>query len=93
MKKKASRALIDHLAVLEDPRIERQKRHKLGDILVIAVCAVLCGAESFPAIEDFGQARYAWLKQFLELPGGIPSTTPLTASFVCLIRSSFRRVF
>lgn len=73
MKKKASPALIDHLAVLEDPRIERQRRHKLGDILVIAVCAVLCGAESFPAIEDFGQVRYAWLKQFLELPNGIPS--------------------
>lgn len=73
MKKKASPALIDHWAGLEDPRIERQKRHKLGDILVIAVCAVLCGAESFPAIEDFGRVRYAWLKQFLELPNGIPS--------------------
>jgi predicted transposase YbfD/YdcC len=73
MKKKASPALIEHFAVLEDPRIERQKRHKLSDILVIAVCAVLCGAESFPAIEDFGQVRYAWLKHFLELPGGIPS--------------------
>ena len=73
MKKKASPALIEHFAVLEDPRIERQKRHKLSDILVIAICAVLCGAESFPAIEDFGQVRYKWLKQFLELPGGIPS--------------------
>jgi predicted transposase YbfD/YdcC len=45
------------------------------------VWAVLCGAESFPAIEDFGQARYAWLKQFLELPGGIPS------------HDTFKRVF
>jgi predicted transposase YbfD/YdcC len=73
MKKKPAAALIEHFAVLPDPRIERHKRHKLSDILVIAVCAVLCGAESFPAIEDFGQARYEWLKQFLELPGGIPS--------------------
>lgn len=73
MEKQPSPALMDHLAELEDPRIDRQKRHKLGDILVIAVCAVLCGAESFPAMEDFGHARYEWLKQFLELPGGIPS--------------------
>jgi hypothetical protein len=39
----------------------------------MAVCAVLCGAESFPAIEDFGHEREAWLQQFLELPGGMPS--------------------
>src|SRR5713101_7025379 len=73
MKKKPSAVLLEHFAILPDPRIERHRRHKLSDILVIAVCAVLCGAESFPAIEDFGQVRYEWLKQFLELPGGIPS--------------------
>jgi predicted transposase YbfD/YdcC len=73
MEPKTAPALIEPLAVLEDPRIDRQKRHTLSAILVIAVCAVLCGAESFPAIEDFGQARYEWLKQFLALPGGIPS--------------------
>jgi len=73
MKKKPSAVLLEHFAILPDPRIERHRRHKLSDILVIAVCAVLCGAESFPAIEDFGQTRYEWLQQFLELPGGIPS--------------------
>lgn len=66
-------ALFDHFAQLPDPRREHRRRHKLSDILVIAVCAVLCGAESFPAIEDFGYEREAWLQQFLELPGGIPS--------------------
>jgi predicted transposase YbfD/YdcC len=49
--------------------------------LVIALCAVLCGAESFPAIEDFGQARYAGLKQLLELPNGIPSHDPSNRAF------------
>jgi len=93
MKKKASRALIDHLAVLEDPRIERQKRHKLGAILVIAVCAVLCGAESFPAIEDFGQVRYAWLKQFLELPNGIPSHDTFNRVFRVLDPVQFQACF
>lgn len=86
-------ALIDHFAGLEDPRIERQKRHKLIDILVIAVCAVLCGAESFPAIEDFGHARYEWLKQFLELPNGIPSHDTFNRVFRLLNPVKFQTYF
>jgi predicted transposase YbfD/YdcC len=66
-------ALLEHFASVPDPRIERHRWHKLSDILVIAVCAVLCGAESYPAIEDFGHEREEWLRQFLELPAGIPS--------------------
>jgi predicted transposase YbfD/YdcC len=73
MEKKATSALLDHFATLPDPRIARHRWHKLSDIVVIAVCAVLCGAESYPAIEDFGQEREGWLRQFLELPEGIPS--------------------
>lgn len=73
MEKKATSALLDHLATVPDPRIARHRWHKLSDILVIAVCAVLCGAESYPAIEDFGHEREEWLRQFLELPEGIPS--------------------
>jgi predicted transposase YbfD/YdcC len=73
MEKKATSALFDHFATLADPRIARQRWHKLSDILVIAVCAVLCGAESYPASEDFGQEREEWLRQLLELPEGIPS--------------------
>ena len=73
MEKQFTVALLDPFADLPDPRIERHRWHKLSDILVIAVCAVLCGAESYPAIEDFGQEREEWLQQFLELPAGIPS--------------------
>ena len=73
MEKGPGATLVEHFARLPDPRIERHRWHKLSDILVIAVCAVLCGAESYPAIEDFGQEREAWLRQFLELPSGIPS--------------------
>jgi len=73
MEKLSTVALLDHLADVPDPRIARHRWHKLRDILVIAVCAVLCGAESYPAIEDFGHEREEWLKQFLELPEGIPS--------------------
>ena len=73
MEKKPSAALLEHFASLPDPRIARHRWHKLSDIVIIAVCAVLCGAESYPAIEDFGQEREEWLRQFLELPEGIPS--------------------
>lgn len=73
MEKPSTVALLDHFADVPDPRIARHRWHKLSDILVIAVCAVLCGAESYPAIEDFGHEREEWLKQFLELPEGIPS--------------------
>lgn len=93
MEEKQVLAFIDHFAGLEDPRIERQRRHKLFDILVIAVCAVLCGAESFPAIEDFGHARYEWLKQFLELPGGIPSHDTFNRVFRLLDPVQFQTCF
>jgi predicted transposase YbfD/YdcC len=73
METKPSAALLEHFASLPDPRIARHRWHKLSDIVLIAVCAVLCGAESYPAIEDFGQEREEWLRQFLELPEGIPS--------------------
>jgi len=73
MEKRCTVALLDHFAAVPDPRIARHRWHKLSDILVIAVCAVLCGAESYRAIEDFGHEREAWLKQFWELPEGIPS--------------------
>lgn len=73
MEKPPPVALLEHFASLPDPRMERHRWHKLSDILVIAVCAVLCGAESYPAIEDFGHEREEWLRQFLELPAGIPS--------------------
>ena len=73
MEKQPSAALLDHFTTLPDPRIARHRWHKLSDIVVIAVCAVLGGAESFPASEDLGGEREAWLSQFLEWPEGIPS--------------------
>jgi predicted transposase YbfD/YdcC len=93
MEKKPSAALLDHFAILPDPRIARHRWHKLSDILVIAVCAVLCGAESFPAIEDFGHEREAWLQHFLELPGGIPSHDTFNRVFRLLDPLQFQAGF
>jgi len=66
-------SLHKHLRRLPDPRLDRRKRHLLADILTIAVCAVLAGANTWPDIETFGRKRRLWLQRFLELPNGIPS--------------------
>jgi predicted transposase YbfD/YdcC len=58
---------------IEDPRVERTKQHKLLDIIIIAICGVICGAEGWVNIEEFGKEKEEWLKTFLELPNGIPS--------------------
>jgi len=66
-------ALEEYFASLPDPRIERCRRHKLIDIVTIAICTLLCGGEGFTDMEEFGHSRRAWLDTFLELPSGIPS--------------------
>ncbi len=68
MKLKPKITIADHFAQMEDARIDRTKRHKLIDIISIAVCAVISGADSWVAIEMYGFAKYEWLKTFLELP-------------------------
>jgi predicted transposase YbfD/YdcC len=68
-----NKTFLDYFADLPDPRVERTKLHKLEDILVITICAVICGAEGWTEIELFGQSKEQWLKTFLELPNGIPS--------------------
>lgn len=73
MPQRRTASIVDYFGELEDPRIDRQKQHQLLDILVIALCAVLCGADDWMAIETFGKAKAAWFKQFLALPNGIPS--------------------
>ena len=75
-------ALIEHLEQISDLRIERTRRHKLIDILVIAVCATICGAEAWTEMEEFGEAKEEWLRPFLELPHGIPSHD--TSRRVCM---------
>ena len=62
-----------HFAGLPDPRVDRTRKHALGDILVIALSAVVCGADSWEEVEAFGEAKAGWLRKFLALPNGIPS--------------------
>jgi predicted transposase YbfD/YdcC len=82
-----------HFAELTDPRINRSKLHQLLDIIVLAICAVTAGAESWDDIEDFGHAKYAWLKTFLALPNGIPSHDTVRRLFERLNPDEFQRCF
>jgi len=68
----ARRGLLRFFDNIEDPRMNRTKRHLLHDILGITICAVTCGADTWTAIETYGHSKYEWLKGFLELPNGIP---------------------
>ncbi len=72
MEEHPSAAITEYFAELTDPRVERTKRHLLLDILVIALCAVICGAEEWVDLEAYGKAKEEWLRQFLLLPHGIP---------------------
>lgn len=62
-----------HFAQVPDPRLDRTKEHQLLDILTIAICAILGGANDWVGIATFGEARLAWFRTFLDLPNGIPS--------------------
>ena len=53
-------SLFDSLGQVPDPRMERTKLHQLVDILVIAVCATICAAETWEEIEEFGRAKESW---------------------------------
>jgi predicted transposase YbfD/YdcC len=82
-----------HFANLEDPRVDRTKRHKLLDILVIAICAVICGADNWEEVQLFGEAKEAWFKTFLELPHSIPSHDTFWRVFAKLDPQQFQESF
>jgi predicted transposase YbfD/YdcC len=88
-------AFVEHFADLPDPRINRCKRHALLDILVIAFLAVLCGAEGWEEIQQFGQAKRRFLKQRLglTLENGIPTDDTFRRVFARLDPTAFERCF
>lgn len=86
-------SIDQHFANIEDPRVDRTKRHKLLDILVIAICAVICGADNWEEVQLFGEAKEAWFKNFLELPHSIPSHDTFWRVFAKLDPQQFQESF
>ena len=76
--------LLDYLMLIPDPRVDRTRRHELADIVFIALAAVLCGAEGWTQVEEFGKASKQWLASFLKLPNGIPSHDTFGRVFAAL---------
>lgn len=93
MKLKSKITLMENFRALEDPRVERTKLHKLIDIITIAICAVICGADSWVDIETYGKSKKEWFKQFLELPNGIPSHDTVSRVFAQLDPEQFQKCF
>ena len=84
---------LQYFARLTDPRIERNREHLLEEILLIAIAAVLSGAESWNDIADYGESKREWLKTFLTLPGGIPSHDTFNRLFAALDPEEFEQGF
>jgi hypothetical protein len=88
-----SLSFAEHFASLPDPRVERTRVHALIDLLTIALCATLCGADSFVEMEAWGRAREGWLRERLELAGGIPSHDTFNRLFARLDPEAFAGCF
>src|SRR5262245_30443141 len=88
-----SLTIKQHFRKLKDPRVERRKQHLLLDIIVITLCAVICGCNDWQQIVTFARCRQDWLKKFLRLPNGIPSHDTFERVFDRLDPLAFQACF
>lgn len=93
MDEKPAGKLCEHMGKIRDPRIGNATRHKLIDILIIAVCAVICGADGWSDVALYGRTKRKWLREFLELPHGIPSHDTFGRVFAQINPEEFEKSF
>ena len=86
-------SILDHFADLADPRREQGRIHRLDEIVFIATCAVLCGADNWVQIADYAHSKLDWLKTVLALPGGVPSHDTFRRVFCLLDPLAFQKCF
>ena len=86
-------SIVEHFSILEDPRIDRNKRHSLIDIVVLTVCAVISGAETWEDVEDYGEQKIDWLRRFIGLENGVPSHDTVRRLFVRLEPTALQECF
>jgi hypothetical protein len=85
--------LLGYFGAIDNPRMERTRHHPLLDIVAIAICAMICGSESWVEVETFGKAKRAWLGTVLALPNGIPSHDTVGRVFAVLDLEQFEAGF
>jgi len=88
-----SASILHHFATITDPRIDRQKKHRLQDIFVIALCGVICGADNGVEIEEYGRAKADWFTEQLDLLNGIPSHDTFGTVFAAIDQTQFSECF
>ncbi len=93
MPEAAVASLEEWFGEVPDPRVEGRCDHKLIDLIILTVCAVICGADSWTGVETFGKAKEGWLRRYLELPNGIPSHDTLGRVFARVNAEAFQASF
>jgi len=85
--------ILEIFSKIEDPRLDRKKRHLLSDIIFVAICAVIGGVDDWVGIESFGKDHFDWFKKFLPLPNGIPSHDTFGRVFSLISPDEFEACF
>jgi predicted transposase YbfD/YdcC len=93
LKQLKAKSLFEKVGEIKDPRMERKKLHSLKDILVIAVCGTICGADNWEDIAEFGESKQEWFASFLELQNGIPSHDTFRRVFILLDNIELKTLF
>jgi predicted transposase YbfD/YdcC len=93
LKQLKAETLFERVGEIKDPRVERTKLHSLKDILVMAVCGTICGADNWEEIAEFGESKREWFSTFLELENGIPSHDTFRRVFILLDNVELKSLF
>ena len=89
----APESLIEHFSKLEDPRVDRNKKHELIDVIVLCVRAVVSGAEGWSDIEEFGHTKLEWLRRYVPLANGVPVDDTIARIISALSVRGFQECF